>query len=168
MTGQDRHPDHDRLARMLRGLEQAPRFRGVSFRGRTEDAAFGPGSATMVSRLLTATSRDLRVATENFATSRVYAIVGGAGRSIEAFSRYPQECEVVFLPATMFRPAEILHADGIEIIVVEQLAFDEADRPGPAWTPETVRALATDHVTHSRRIDPVEVTSPGKFLGDLT
>lgn len=160
--------DRDRLERMLRGLEQAPRYRGVSFRGRIQDATFGPCSATLVTHLLTATSRDIRVATENFATSSVYAILGGAGRWVEAFSPRPQEREVIFLPATMFRPVETLHAGGVEIVVVEQLAFDDADRPGDSWTPERVRTLVPDHVMRSRQVEPVDVTSPGKFLGDLT
>jgi hypothetical protein len=160
--------DRDRLERMLRGLEQAPRYRGISFRGRPQDAVFGPHSATLVTQLLTATSRDIQVATENFATSSVYAILGGAGRWVEAFSPRPQEREVVFLPATMFRPVDALYAGGVEIIVVEQLAFDDADRPGDSWTPEHVRTVIPDHVRRSRRTDPIEVTSPGKFLGDLT
>jgi hypothetical protein len=160
-------PDHERVARMLRGLAEAPRYRGVSFRGRADDAVFGPGAPTLVSRLVTATSRDLRVATENFATSSVYAIVGGAGRSVEAFSSRPREREVVFLPATMFRAVDTLDAGGFQVVVVEQLAFDDVDRPGDSWTPERVLALLPDHVLRSRAAVPVDVTTPGKYLGDL-
>jgi hypothetical protein len=164
----DPSPDQERFQRMLRGLEQAPRYRGISFRGRTPDAAFGPHSATVVTRLLTPTSRDIRVATENFVTSSVYAILGGAGRWVENFSSRPQECEVVFLPATMFRPVDLLHAGGVEIIVVEQLAFDEADRPEGTWTPERVHTILPDHVIRSRQAEPVAVASTGKFLGDIS
>lgn len=151
---------------LIRGLRKMPVYDGVSFRGGTVADTFGRSSGTVVARGLTPTSRDARVATENFTTPALYAVVGNLGRSVEAVSQHPAEREVVFLPGTLFRALTQVRFDDLLISVVEQLDLDR-EPGGPQGDLDELLATVASAVRDARQREPVEVTTPGKFAGDI-
>ena len=157
-----------KAAALLRSLEKLPPHRGVSYRGQVAGADFGRNEGqVVVTQLLTASSRDVRVATENFSASGLYVILGRTGRAIETLSRRPEEQEVVFLPASMFLVVKRAQLDGMPVTVVEQLN-PELGKPDDALaTLDEIAALVTQRVGAARSASPVELASPGKFAGDI-
>lgn len=160
--------DLDRkVAALLRALEKLPPHRGVSFRGRSLDSSFGREGQVIVTRELTATSRSVAVATENLTAPALYVVLGRTGRALEDLSRHPGEHEVVFLPATMFTVVKSARIDDLPVTVVEQLNPEMTELDEPLGTLDEIAAYAVDRVGQARDQGPVEITTPGKFVGDI-
>lgn len=156
-----------KVAALLRALDKLPPHRGVSFRGRTAESSFGREGQVVVTRELTATSRSVSVATENFAVPALYVVLGRTGRAIERLSRHPEEHEVVFLPASMFMVVKSARVDDLPVTVVEQLNPELETRDEPLGTQEEIAAFTVQRVRQARGDRPVVVSSPGKFVGDI-
>lgn len=165
-------PTDEQVATLLRALQKLPPSSGVTFRGIDPDTTFGtrPGEA-VVTTGLTATSRDIRIATENSTASGLFVIAGRTGRALEQFSRFPAEHEVVFLPSTLFRAVRSARLGTLPVVIVEQL--DPAD-PAPAplgdgelepWQ-EWLRIAARSHMDALKQ-PPAQISSPGKFVGEI-
>ena len=154
------------LGNLIRGLSKLPAYDGVTFRGATPEDTFGTTSGTVVAQGLTATSRDARVATENFTAAAVYAVVGTHGRMVESVSQHPAEREVVFLPGALFRTLAQVRFQDLPIIVVEELDL-ERDLDAPDGDLEELLATIAALVKRDLERLPVEVSTPGKFVGDI-
>jgi hypothetical protein len=154
------------LGNLIRGLSKLPTYDGVTFRGATPDDTFGTTSGTVVARGLTATSRDARVATENFTAPAVYAVVGTHGRSVEGPSQHPGEHEVVFLPGALFRAVAQVRFHDIPVIVVEELDLDREPNAPKGDLDQLLGAISA-RLRRDLERPPVEITSPGKFVGDI-
>lgn len=111
----------------------------------------GAGRAYVTERLVS-TSRDPRVATENFTTDAVYAVLSSTGRSIEPFSAARHEREVVLLPGTVLTLVEEL----------DPAAEGEPEVDLAAWQVEIGRA-----VLEAELREPVPDPIAGKFAGDV-
>jgi len=155
------------VASLIRALDKLPPRRGVSYRGRAAGSTFGREGQVLVTKLLTPTSRDVRVATENFTTAGLYVVIGRTGRDIETLSQQPQDKEVVFLPASMFMVVQSARVDDLPITIVEQLNPEQETPDDPVGTLEEVGQLTARRVAEGRSAGPVEVHSPGKFSGDI-
>lgn len=158
----------EKLNALLSALQKFPPHGGITYRGIPGDAldAHREGEA-LVTTGLTATSRDIRIATENATAAGLYVVVGRTGRAIESASRSPHEREVVFLPATLFRVARHARLGDLPVVLVEQL--DPRQPPAPteqdpdAWQ-GWLRTAAQAHMA-ALKMDQVPITSPGKFVG---
>lgn len=155
----------------LDALEKLPPSPALTFAGVAEDDTATPSalaSGVVTTYGVTATSLDPRVATENFATRHVLAILGRTGRDLAPLSQYPDEREVVFRPVTLLRRvAETRSADGaVRITLVEELVPTEP-RTGPPLDPATVLADAAARVDAALAGERVAVHAPGKFLQPL-
>lgn len=160
--------DAARVEALLGALGKLPPHRGVSYRGQAAGASFGRTQGNVVvTRLLTASSRDVRVATENFRAAGRFVILGRTGRVIEHLSRHPEEREVVFLPSSMFMVVKQALLGGMPVTIVEQLNPERGTPDDPLATLDEVAALATRRVRAARSAPPVALTSPGKFTGDI-
>jgi hypothetical protein len=160
--------DLDRkVAALLVALEKLPPHRGVSFRGRSLDSSFGREGQVIVTRELTATSRSVAVATENLTAPALYVVLGRTGRAIEDVSRHPAEREVVFLPASMFTVVKSARVDDLPVTIVEQLNPELGQLDEPLGSLEEIAALTVAKVGQARDDGPVEITTPGKFVGDI-
>lgn len=157
---------HEVVDNLLRALRKMPVHQGISFRGGTVDDTFGGQSGTVVTRGLTATSRNARIATENFTTPAVYAVVGNQGRALEGVSQHPHEEEVVFLPGTVFQPVRQVRHGALLVTVVEQLDLDRAPED-PKADLDAVLASIARSVRDGLARGPIEISSPGKFAGDI-
>jgi hypothetical protein len=156
------------VSTLLGALEKLPPHRGVSYRGIPADARFGHHEGqVVVTRLLTASSRDVRVATENFTSAGLYVVVGRTGRAIEHLSQHPEEQEVVFLPVSTFLVLQRARIDDLLVVVVEQLNPELGPTDDPLATLEELGALAVVRVREARQRPPVRVGSPGKYCGDV-
>lgn len=160
--------DLDRkVAALLVALEKLPPHRGVSFRGRSLDSSFGREGQVIVTRELTATSRSVAVATENLTSPALYVVLGRTGRAIEDVSRHPAEREVVFLPASMFTVVKSARVDALPVTIVEQLNPELGQLDEPLGSLEEIAAFTVEKVRQARDDGPVEITTPGKFVGDI-
>jgi hypothetical protein len=154
------------LAAMLATLEQLPPHEGVVFRGcEARSHERWPGRAHVTQGLLS-TSRDPRVATENFTTDAVYAILSRTGRGIEQFSAARHEHEVVFLPGTIFTLVTRVRVKDLGVTIVEEFVPDADAEPEPvdfgAVQEEIGRAILEAGLR-----EPVPAPIEGKFAGDI-
>jgi hypothetical protein len=147
----------------LRALERLPPYTGVVFRGLPSIPAL---SSVRWTRGVTATSRDPRIATENFSAASIAAIVSRTGRDISSFSRYPDEREVVLPPeVALVEIARTTTDDGRAVILIEQLS-----EPAPSDLPSTLSELTTlvkDELRRAQAMDPVRITTVEKFVEPL-
>lgn len=156
-----------KVASLLTALGKLPPHRGVTFRGRSLDSSFGREGQLIVTRELTATSRSVAVATENFAAAALYVVLGRTGRALEGLSRHPEEHEVVFLPASMFTVVKSARIDDLPVTIVEQLNPEIEEMDEPLGSLEEIAAFAVERVRRAREAGPVDITTPGKFAGDI-
>jgi len=154
------------VADLIRGLEKMPHWPGISFRGATAGDSFLTHAGVLVSQGLTATSRDSRVATENFTTPGIYAFLGVHGRAIEQVSAHPEEREVVFLPGSLFSVATTVRYDTHVVTVVEELDL-ERDPDSPKSVLDDVLRDVAAHLQRDRDASTLLIASPGKFAGDV-
>lgn len=159
--------DADRVARMMRGLEEAPKHVGLSFRAIPDDAPTPYPGMAVVATWIVPTSLDPMVATGNRARRRLYAVVGDAGADIGAFSSQPQEREVAYLAGTMFvaGPTETMH--GYTVTFVEQVDTSRAAGRAEAFGHGRVREGVDLLLGSLDEREPVSVPHPDKFVGEL-
>lgn len=157
------HPADSALA-FLRALERLPPYSGIVFHGLPSIPRLAPARWT---RGVTATSRDPRIATENFLTPAVAAIVSRTGRDITQFSAHPTEQEVVLPPeAVLLEVARTSLPDGRPVVIIEQLAEQDPS----AALPPTLDALVdqVQRMLQSGLDSPdAPVTTRGKFVEPL-
>jgi hypothetical protein len=161
-------PIEETLDHLLTALEKLPRYRGVSFRGigSTSGLGFHAGGFVLTQGLV-ATSRDPRVATENFSAEGLYAVVGDSGRSLEGHSQHPDEREVVFLPGVAFHVVKHARVGDLPVVIVEELDPAAFETPPEPASLDEVGASIGRAVLAARELPPVPVSSPGKFVGDI-
>jgi hypothetical protein len=160
------------LETLLATLEQLAPYGGLVFRGcEARSHERWPGRAHVSERLISG-SRDPRVATQNFTTEAVYAILSRTGRSIEQFSAAREEREVVFLPGTVFTLVTRVRVKDLGVTIVEE--FDPAAQAsGEAGAePEAVDFAALQQeigraVLEAALREPVPAPTEGKFVGDI-
>lgn len=156
----------EQLANLLSALDKLPPYRGLSYRGYVEPLPARPQRAT-VSPVLVATSKDPRVATDNFTTRGLFAIIGNRGRDLTSVGTRPHEQEVVFRPGSMFLPIERFEVDGLEVAIIEDLDPDVDKSVPPRYTLEELKEQMRTAITEARARGPVEGITAGKFVGGL-
>jgi hypothetical protein len=107
----DRYSDAERLALQARadrtsaGLARLPTAPGTTYRGTdlTDEqlALYEPGRM-VTERAFTSTSRDVRVAQEDFDGNTFLTVTGQNGRDVTAVSQLPYEAEIVYDKGTPF------------------------------------------------------------------
>jgi len=155
------------LSTFLDAISALPAYNGISFRG-LEAGAQEPPPLGVAAGVL-ATSRDLRVATENLAAPVTLVLLHRTGRDISAFSEYPAEAEVVVRPGSAWqRLTELDPPAGVgRLLVLEELDLS-GTTPAPVTWGDTLAELAsrvTELVSRSVAASPVPVSSPGKYVG---
>jgi hypothetical protein len=152
---------------LLSALRKQPRYRGLSFRGRSADARATRVGDTVSSRGLVATSPKLRVATENFEITDFFAVLGHNGRALERIARYKGEQEVVFLPFTLFLIVEQFEVSGSTVTVAEELDPNAGTEELASASLGEIRRHVEAAYRKAQESTPVWIGSPGKFVGDL-
>ncbi len=150
---------------LLGALGKLPAWRGVSYRGQAEGSVFGRDGNALVTRVLTATSRDVRIATENFTSGGLNVVLGRTGRPIETLSSKPHEQEVVFLPGTLFLAVDRFRVGDLPITVVEQLNPELGQLDDALASLDDIRRLTAARVLAGQQGEPATISTPGKFSG---
>ena len=112
-------PSAERLSNAVEGMRQLPPIGAVTFRGSTS-----PGSARpsiCITGGITATSRDLAVATIGLTSPGVAAFIVHTGRDLTPLSSTPQAQEIALLPGTVLLTGRFVDIAGYTVEVVEQL-----------------------------------------------
>ncbi|MCY1715529.1 hypothetical protein OVA26_01055 [Microbacterium sp. SL62] len=154
----------DAALRFLRALKRLPTYTGIVFHGLPTGSGL---SSARWTHGVTATSNDPHIATENFWTLAVAAIVSRTGRDIAAFSAHPAEQEILLSPeVVLLEVARTALPDGRPVVIVEQLAESDPS----ASLPPTLDELVS-HVQQLLRASlespPAPVTTPGEFVEPL-
>jgi hypothetical protein len=154
----------ERALAFLRALERLPPYTGIVYHGLPAVPALARARWT---RGVVATSRDPRIATENFTAPVIAAIVSRSGRDIAAFSSHPQEHEVVIPPEVPIQEvARTVAPDGRVVVIIEQLAEVDPDSGLPPTLDGLIHAVDEQlREAHSRAA--VEITTPAKFVEQL-
>ena len=144
----------DGARRLEDALAKLPVFRGVVWRG----AGFEL-TTPLTLHVPLPTSKDVRVASENFRAPVLHAIISGSGREVGPLSRHPAEAEVALLPGTVLTPATGVHViEGFRVQVVSEVL------PGG----ESALQVPDEDLAHSLVVasaaPPVGITSPGRFF----
>lgn len=157
----------ERALQLLRALEKLPPLPGLVFRGRPEGVP--PLLGTVVTQGLTATSRDIRVATENFTSGGLYAIVTRTARDVSPLSADPAAAEQVLLPGAMLKPLVVgrIAPPGIEVELIEELATEVGTDPSPWPSLDALGEDVTQRIVAAFAAAPVAIATPGKFVGPI-
>ncbi len=151
------------VGEVVRTLEKLPPHEDVVFRGWNDTDVWGSGAGSFVTSGLTATSRDPRVASENFTTTGLYAISSRTGRAIEQFSARREEREVVLLPATVLVWGGRVTVGDVVVTLIDEVVLSEATAGGMP-TAELERRVAGRVRSALERADVV-VGQRGRFVG---
>lgn len=154
----------ERALAFLRALERLPPYTGIVFHGM-------PGVPDLARARWTkgviATSTDPRVATENFASPVIAAIVSRSGRDISAVSAHPQEHEIVIPPEVPLQEVgRTVAPDGRTVVIIEQLAEIDPESGLPSTLQGLIQAVEA-RLQESYAGAVVEITTPRKFVEQL-
>jgi len=134
-------------------LSKLPPYNGIVWNGATFELTT---PITLYAPL--PTSRNPRVASENFAAPYLYAIVSIAGRDVGPLSRNRAEEEVALLPGSVLSPATGIHPVGNHQVQV--LIETIPDQPLPTLPGDDALAAI---LASADAAAPFTVTSPGRF-----
>lgn len=153
------------LGGFLDAIAQLPEFTGVTCRGLAADEQEPPAVGVVTSVL--ASSRDARVASENFASGRLLVLLNRTGRSIAKFSEHPGEGEVVVRPGSVWQRLIEVSIPGVTApaLVLEELD-PTGSMPAPTQWGATLAELAANVVRlvqEASASDAVPVEVRGKY-----
>jgi hypothetical protein len=157
---------NSRLEAFLAGIDQLPPWGGIAWRGFTGDATLGFSVPTVVTQGITAASADVRVATSDFTTPGVYAILSQTARDLSPMSAAPHEHELVFAPGTIMQSQGSLEVDGCRVVVVFELLTQEGRIIGPTADKTRIAADVTAALRDARARGPVGPTRD-RYIGDI-
>jgi hypothetical protein len=161
-------PQFEQFMEIVRSL---PQVQDVVFRGHPELAA--PPSPFVTTGIVP-TSRNPRVATENFSTPVLLCIVSATGRVLGSLSRQSSDEEVVILPGRLLTPIAEFSVGSALIVVLDEIeaspsgAWVEPSRVGniPSET-EAMMGYVRSRVEQSIAGASVSIVSPGKFVSPV-
>jgi hypothetical protein len=146
---------------LVEALMALPPTPSITYRGTSGPAA----NASFTLQAVLPTSADPRVASENFTSEALAAIVTITGRDIAPLSRYPDDREIALLPGTLLRPVGSIDVDGLTNAVV--LLAELGTAPGLPRNYEELRDAVRGQVGEALRLPPVIINSPGRYAPQL-
>lgn len=151
----------ERLRTFLRAVMALPAKPTVSFRGLRPEDPF-PQQA-IVTTLITAATRHIELAADAFRTTRLVAIAGVTGRDISALSSDQDAGEITFLPTTMLVPQRMIHAGGLDVVLLEEFVEVDGEVKPPGWDMSILVPTIENHLATAKDGFP----TPPSDLGDL-
>jgi hypothetical protein len=152
------------VAGLLSALSALPPTAGLFWHG----AVVPPVSAAIEVRGLLAMSEDPRIATENFSTPVIFAVIAKRGRAVGPLSAHPHEKEVLLLPGTVLSTLQIMQEPGAAtVVVMEELGESGAELD---WLPATLEELGQfviARLSESVAGPAAEISAPGKFTAAI-
>jgi hypothetical protein len=134
-------------------LEKLPPYQGLTWRGAEGALA---GGVSLPAPL--PTSRDVRVASGNFASPYLWAIVSSAGRDVSPLSADTSALEVALLPGSVITPASgTIEVDGVRVQIVLEV------RDGVPVGPTPTEGELVSLIQAARTAEPATISQPGRF-----
>lgn len=143
-------------------LDKLPAFTGISYRGL--DGAIGAGWERVTDGA--ATSRDPRVASQNFQTGAMLAFLHRTAGEISQLSAQPAELEVIIRPGTQWQPLSTV--DVPELGRQVHVLFELGHGAQPAeWgnSAQDVHARVLHDIRTALSLGPAQLAPAGKFDG---
>ena len=119
----------ERLANAIEGIRHLPPVGGVTFRGITTPRTTAP--SVLVTQNITATSRDLTVATIGLTSPGIAAVILHTGRDVTPLSAVPQAQEVALLPGTVLFTGRFVEIAGHTVENRRNSSFPPMTASGP-------------------------------------
>ena len=123
MTDTAEPTPQERFNNAIEGLRHLPATGAVTFRGVTSPRGQTP--EVLVTQNITATSRDLSVASIGLTSPGIAVVVARTGRDLDPISAVPAAQEVALLPGTVLYTGRFIHAAGRDVELIEQLTPDD-------------------------------------------
>ncbi|SDN45884.1 hypothetical protein SAMN05216355_10478 [Actinomyces ruminicola] len=165
----DQLTPEERFERAVAGLRELPPTGAVTFRGITSPSGTQPG--VVVPRGITATSRDLVVATAGMTSPGIAVFVVHTGRDVGPVSAVPQAQEVALLPGTVLYTGRFLQVAGHTVELVEQLMPTDDQQWASQLTNDAVarlmRAVATTITNAQGQTPPVDPAYCARFAAPI-
>lgn len=159
----------ERFERAVEGLSRLPPAGAVTFRGVTSAPGTAPG--VVVTRGITATSRDLVVATAALTSPGIAVVFGRTGRDVAPMSAVPDAQEVALLPGTVLSVGRFIQIAGLAVEVIEELTRAGDGQWATSLTEQSIARLAAVVATtlgNARGVPcPVEAGYCGRFAAPL-
>lgn len=138
-------------------IAELPTTPGITYRGMSGP----PPNAAFTLAAILPTSANPRIASENFTSERLAAIVTVTGRSIAPLSRHPNELEISILPGTLLMPIGSITIPNLANPVV--LLIETGWAPGLPENRDDLERLVVRQVTTAFAQPPIPISSPGRF-----
>lgn len=153
------------LSHLLDALDKLPPAGGLCWRGLDDTPDSVPDLGVLTA--LVPTSRDPRIATEDFTARTILVLLTRTGRDLSALSAHPQELEVAQRPGSTWHrlPDRTLDTPA-PLIVLEEL--NPAGYTPPTDWPPTLAELDNQlraQLSAARHNGPATITRPGTFTG---
>ena len=117
MTDTAEPTPQERFNNAIEGLRHLPATGAVTFRGVTSPRGQTP--EVLVTQNITATSRDLSVASIGLTSPGIAVVVARTGRDLDPISAVPAAQEVALLPGTVLYIGRFIHAAGHDVELIE-------------------------------------------------
>jgi hypothetical protein len=154
------------LEQFLGAIAKLPPAGGLTWRGLDSPADTVPPVGVLTG--VVSTSRDARVATENFTARTILVLLNRSGRDLSMLSANPAEAEVVQRPGSVWHRLPDLEIAGAPAPVVALEEFDVEGRAQPSDWPTTLPELTTrvsQLLSTAQQSDQVPITRPDVFVG---
>lgn len=138
-------------------LSKLPAMPAITYRGMSGVKPH----ASFTLKTIMPTSMDPRVASENFTTEWLAAIVSINGRLVAPFARYREEQEIAMLPGTLLLMAGSVEVPGLPGGVM--LWAEPGDAPGLPADSAALKEAVLQQVAAALARPDVPINSPGRF-----
>ena len=128
---------------VVEGLRRLPATGAVTFRGVTSSGNQKPG--VIVTQNITATSRDLSVASVGLTSPGIAVVVLRTGRDLTPLSAVPEAQEIALPPGAVLYTGRFIQAAGLDVELIEQLIPDNGRNQ---WT-SSLTAQAVSQLTNT-------------------
>lgn len=156
-----------KLSEFLGALDALAPAGGISYRGLTDDPSSIPVLGIMI--LVAASSRDPRVASENFTSKNLLVLLNRTGRDLSQLSQDASEREIVQRPSTLWHRLPDLSLPMLRqpLIVLEEV-LPGSDEPPIGWPSSLVelKTIVSAEILAAQAAEPHTVRFPGKFAGE--
>ena len=151
----------------LDALGKLPMHGGAGFRGVPVGGLQPPGLS--IATMVMSTTRDPRLATENFKCGLLLVVLHRTGRDISVFSASPGDGEVLIMPGSVWQVlCRSQLAGGVPAVFVEEIVLGGSAAEPAGWghgVADLVGATA-ERVAASLSEPPVSIETPGRYCGE--
>lgn len=145
MTTPQQPTPQERFERTVEGMRRLPPTGAVTFRGITSPQ--GTAAGVVVPQGITATSRDLVVATAGLTSPGIAVVFAHTGRDLAPVSAVQEAQEVALLPGTVLAVGRFIQVAGIAVEIIEELTRTGDEQWATSLTNDAIAKLGATVAT---------------------